>query len=304
MVKEDMKKALLDEAGCKKVMINEPMNKHTSFKTGGPVDIFVLPDTTEQISKVLKLCKKYSAPVYVLGNCTNTIVTDKGIRGVVIQILDKFKNYKVYDNIIEAQAGLMMSQVSKIALENSLSGLEFGFGIPGTFGGAVVMNAGAYDGEIKDVVFKTEYIEQYGDIKIVEGEAHQFEYRSSLFQKNNSIVIRAWMSLNKGKKEEISNKMKILNQKRREKQPLDQLNAGSIFKRPEGYYAGKLIQDCGLAGYSIGGASVSTKHCGFIINNGKASSKDIIELIKHVQDKVYKKFSVKLKTEVRIIGEQ
>ena len=303
MQKEDIKKILFKETGCQKIMIDEPMDKHTSFKTGGPADIFISPDTTEQISKTLKLCKKHSIPIYVLGNCTNLIVTDKGIRGVVVQILGKFKNYKVYDNIIEAEAGLMMAQVSQIALENSLTGMEFASGIPGTFGGAVVMNAGAYDGEIKDVVFKTEYIEQSGEIKIVEGEAHQFGYRSSFFQKSNTVVLRSWMRLKEGKKEEIQKKMNVLNDRRREKQPIDKLSAGSIFKRPKGYYTGKLIQDCGLAGYSIGGASVSSKHCGFLINKGNATSKDIIELIKYIQDKVYKKFGVELKTEVKIIGE-
>jgi len=290
-------------AGQENVKLDEPMKNHTSFKVGGPADILVTPVSVSQLSQILKLCKNKSVPVFVMGNGTNLIVRDKGIRGVVVKIFDNLNQFTVKDDIITAYAGILLSRVSTIAYENGLTGLEFACGIPGTLGGAVAMNAGAYGGEMKDVVVETEYMDKDGEIRVVRDDGHQFGYRTSFIQKNSGIVIKTLMKLKKGNKEEIKALMDDLTQRRQEKQPLEMPSAGSIFKRPEGYFAGKLIEDCGLRGHRIGGAEVSQKHCGFIVNTGDAKAKDILDLIEYIRNTVKMKFGVDMQTEVRIVGE-
>lgn len=288
----------------KNIKLDEPMKHHTSFKIGGPADLLVTPASTEELSRILKYCNKENVPVFVMGNGTNLLVTDKGIRGVVIKIFDNLKGCTVKDNIIEAYGGTLLSSVSKTALKHELTGLEFASGIPGTIGGAVAMNAGAYGGEMKDVVIETEYMDRNGDIRLIKGEEHEFGYRTSFIQKHHGIVLKSVLKLRAGCKQEIENLMEDLTCRRRDKQPLEMPSAGSVFKRPVGYFAGKLIEDCGLRGYSIGGAQVSTKHCGFIVNNGNADSKDVLALVKFIQERVKDQFGVELQTEIRIVGEQ
>lgn len=289
--------------GKENIKLNEPMKNHTSFKVGGPADILVMPSNTEQLIQILKSCKEMEMPFFVMGNGTNLVVRDKGIRGVVIKTYERFNGYKVSDNTIEAYAGILLSRIGSIALENGLSGMEFASGIPGTLGGAVYMNAGAYGGEMKDVIVETEYIDSDNQIKTLKGSQHGFGYRSSRIQKDGGIVLKSRMALKKGSKPAIRALMQDLNARRREKQPLELPSAGSTFRRPEGFYAGKLIQECGLGGYRIGGAEVSCKHCGFIVNTAGATAEDIINLIKHIQKSVKIKFGVDMQTEVKIIGE-
>lgn len=286
------------------IKIDEPMKNHTSFKVGGPADLLVTPTSVLQLSEILKLCNKENIPIFVMGNGTNLVVSDKGIRGVVVKIFDNLNDYCIKDDTIEAYGGILLSKVSNIALENELTGLEFASGIPGTLGGAVAMNAGAYGGEMKDVVVETEYIGRSGEIKVIYGDEHEFGYRTSFIQKQSGIVIKSVLKLKRGCREQIKDLMEDLTGRRQDKQPLEMPSAGSVFKRPEGYFAGKLIEDCGLRGYRIGGAEVSNKHCGFIVNRGDSTSEDIINLIKHIQKTVNDKFGVELQTEVRIVGEE
>lgn len=290
--------------GNENVMLDEPLKNHTSMKCGGPADFLITPCTVESLREVINFCNSENLPVFVMGNGTNLIVRDKGIRGVVIKLSEKFSRYKVKGNIIEAEAGIFLSRLARIALENELTGMEFAEGIPGTLGGAVAMNAGAYDGEMADIVIKTYYLDNRNNISTVEGDQHKFGKRTSFIQQEGGIVIKSEILLEKGNKEEIRKKMEYFSEQRRQKQPLDMPSAGSIFKRPEGYFAGKLIQDCGLKGYRIGGAEVSCKHCGFIVNTNNASSADIISLIEYIQQKVKEKFGVTLQTEVKIVGEE
>jgi UDP-N-acetylmuramate dehydrogenase len=210
----------------------------------------------------------------------------------------------IKDDIIEAEAGLLLSKISNIALENELSGFEFASGIPGTLGGAVTMNAGAYGGEMKDVIIKTEYMDTNGNIEVIEGEKHGFGYRTSFIQKQQGIVLKSTIRLIKGNRTEIKSLIDDLTQKRTDKQPLEMPSAGSVFKRPEGHYTGKLVEDCGLRGYRIGDAEVSTKHCGFIVNTGNATADDVLNLIEHIKTQVAQRFGVNLQTEVRIVGEE
>jgi UDP-N-acetylmuramate dehydrogenase len=302
--KEFVVKYLREICGNENVKIDEPMKNHTSFKVGGPADIIVFPEDFNVISQIVKNCIKDGLQFFILGNGTNLIVRDKGIRGIVIKVNGKLNKFSVEGEIITAEAGLLLSRLSKIALKHQLSGLEFASGIPGTLGGAIVMNAGAYGGEMKDVVISTEYLDTDGNIKVISGQQHKFGYRTSLIQQEKGIVIKSLIKLKSGIKEEIEAKMKELDKKRTDKQPLEKPSAGSVFKRPEGYFAGKLIEDCGLSGYKIGGAEVSGKHCGFIINSGEATAKDILSLIRYIQLKVKEKFNVDLQTEVRIVGEE
>lgn len=304
MNKESVAGLLKDIVGERNIEIDAPMRNHTSFRIGGPADILVTPQDDSQLAKTLALCRKTDVPVFVMGNGTNLLVRDKGIRGVVIKLCDNFSRYKVEDDTITASAGILLSKVADIALEHGLAGLEFASGIPGTLGGAVFMNAGAYGGEMKDVVVKTEYMDNEGEIRHICGPEHEFGYRSSIIQKKGGIILRSQIKLHKGDRLEIKARMDDLNSRRKDKQPLEMPSAGSVFKRPEGYYAGKLIQDCGLKGYRIGGAEVSSKHCGFIVNVGDADANDVIELIHFIQDRVKAEFGVELHTEIRIVGEE
>lgn len=285
-------KAITNE---KNIKVNEPMSKHTSFKTGGPADVFVTPETKDEIVKLLKLDVKKT----IIGNGSNILVKDGGIRGLVIKI--NTNNFKIEDDIVYADAGCSLARLSRLAMENSLSGLEFACGIPGTLGGAIYMNAGAYGGEMKDVVVETEALDREGNIHIIKD--HEFGYRSSCFQNTDLIIISSKLQLQHGDMNTIKEKMDENMNARKQKQPIDKPNAGSTFKRPKDNFAAKLIQDAGLKGYSIGDAQVSDLHAGFIINKGNATSKDILELMKYVREKVNTEYGVTLEPEIKIIGE-
>lgn len=286
-----------------KVMKNEPMRRHISFRIGGPADILVIPETIDEIRGVLEYTRERNIPLFVLGNGSNLIVRDKGIRGVVVKILSNFNSISIKDDIIEAEAGILLSKLSNHAMMEGLSGLEFACGIPGTLGGAITMNAGAYGGQISDVVESTQYIDEKGNIAWLDKDSHSFGYRSSFYSKGNKIVLKAIMRMAKSSKNEIRKRMDELNTQRINKQPLSLPSAGSVFKRPQGYFAGKLIEDAGLRGYTLGGAQVSDKHCGFIVNKDGATAEDIINLIEYVKGRVRELFGVELETEVKIVGE-
>jgi len=291
-------------AGSCNVLTDELMAEHTSFRIGGPADIFVTPGDTASIAAIYKTCADNYIPVLVMGNGTNLIVRDKGIRGVVIKVRENMSRYEVDGERITAQAGILLSRLSRIALENELSGIEFAEGIPGTLGGAVTMNAGAYNGEMSMIVESTEYMCPDGKIITLDNHQHCFGKRSSFIQLDGGIALKSCIRLKKGDREQIKSKMDEFSALRRQKQPLDKPSAGSVFKRPEGFFTGKLVEDCGLGGYRKGGAEVSCLHKGFIVNTGTATAADVIALIRHVQDTVFKRFGVELQTEVKIVGEE
>lgn len=286
------------------VRTDELMMNHTSFKIGGPADILVTPCDTDSLVNIIKVCTERGIPVFVMGNGTNLIVRDKGIRGVVVKLRDNMSRYELAGEDIAAQPGILLSHLSRIALENDLAGLEFAEGIPGTLGGAVAMNAGAYDGVMSMVVESTEYLSPDGRIITLDNQQHRFGKRSSFIQSDGGVVLKSCIRLKKGDREQIKTKMDTFGKLRREKQPLNLPSAGSVFKRPEGYFAGKLVQDCGLKGFRIGGAEVSCLHCGFIVNTGTATAADVIALIKHIQDKVLATYGVELHTEIKVVGEE
>ena len=285
------------------IKIDEKLSEYVNFKVGGPADILLIPNSKEQVIKSIKICKENNIPFYLIGNGSNILVRDGGFRGVVLS-LKNVKNIYVDGEKIEAECGVMLKEVSDKAIENSLTGFEFAGGIPGTIGGAVFMNAGAYDGEISKVIESAEVIDENCNIIRLSREELDFGYRSSLVMKKGYTVLSAVFKLEKGQVKTIKELIEDLTNKRESKQPLEYPSAGSTFKRPTGYFAGKLIQDAGLKGYSIGGAAVSEKHSGFVINKGNATAKDITDLIKHIQDEVKKQFGVDLHPEVRIIGEE
>ena len=287
----------------KRVFIDEPMMKHTTFRVGGPADYFVMPKTTEEVKAVVTLCQQVEMPYYVLGNGSNLLVGDKGYRGVIIQIYKEMNDITVDDTIIKTQAGALLSKVGNVASEAGLAGFEFASGIPGTVGGAVVMNAGAYGGEMKDILLSATVLTQGGEILTLYNSELELGYRTSIIAKKGYIVLEAEYQLQKGDKEVIRTRMDELKVQRVTKQPLEYPSAGSTFKRPEGYFAGKLIQDAGLRGFQVGGAQVSEKHCGFVINKEQATAADIAELMKQVSDKVLQEFGVKLEPEVKVLGE-
>lgn len=286
----------------KNILLDEPMMKHTTFRVGGPAKAFVSVDTEKQLSEIIPFLIKVEEPYYVVGNGSNILVGDRGYNGVILEIGSKFNKITVNDNTITVQAGALMSSVARIALENGLTGFEFASGIPGTMGGGVVMNAGAYGGELKDVVKSVKVMTPEGELINLSGEDMKFGYRSSVIKTGPYIAIEITIELQKGNKDEIEEKMRSLNEQRRSKQPLEFPSAGSTFKRPEGYFAGKLIMDTGLRGFSIGGAAVSEKHCGFVINKKNATAIDIYEVITEVQERVYDKFGVHLEPEIIFLG--
>lgn len=275
------------------IKIDEKLSEYVNFKVGGPADILLIPNSKEQVIKSIKICKENNIPFYLIGNGSNILVRDGGFRGVVLS-LKNVKNIYVDGEKIEAECGVMLKEVSDKAIENSLTGFEFACGIPGTIGGAVFMNAGAYDGEISKVIESAEVIDENCNIIRLSREELDFGYRSSLVMKKGYTVLSAVFKLEKGQVKTIKELIEDLTNKRESKQPLEYPSAGSTFKRPTGYFAGKLIQDAGLKGYSIGGAAVSEKHSGFVINKGNATAKDITDLIKHIQDEVKKQFGVDL----------
>ena len=291
---------LLGEA---KVLVKEPMASHTTFKIGGPADYFVKPETVEELAAVLKLCKEEEVPYFILGNGSNLLVGDKGFRGVVIQLYKNFDGMTIEGTIVTAKAGAMLVRVAKESGKAGLTGLEFASGIPGTIGGAMVMNAGAYGGEMKDVVTSVTVLTKDGEIKKLSGEEMNFRYRGSVVEDEDYIVLEAVMELKEGNLEEIQARMAELTVQRKTKQPIEFPSAGSTFKRPEGYFAGKLIQDAGLRGFQVGGAQVSEKHCGFVINAGGATAADVMSLMQQVSDKVNEELGVTLEPEVKRIGE-
>jgi len=284
------------------VFIDEEMKNHVHFRVGGPADILLIPESKEEVIRTIKICRENNIPFYVVGNGSNLLVKDGGIKGVVMK-LNKLKNIKTYDNFVEAECGAMLKDVSNAALKESLTGLEFSCGIPGTIGGAVFMNAGAYNGEISQVIESAEIIDNDNNIRTLTKDELELGYRTSAIMKKNYIVLSAKFKLEKGSLDSIKDVVEDLTKKREAKQPLEYPSAGSTFKRPEGYFAGKLIQDAGLKGYKIGGAAVSEKHSGFVINKSNATATDILNLIKHIQSEVKTQFGVDLHTEVRIIGE-
>lgn len=284
------------------ILTDEPMKLHTSFHIGGNARYFVLPSSVEEVVSLVGALKRSGAKYMVIGNGSNLLVSDKGYDGTVICIGKNMSDVRIDGNVITAFAGTLLSRIASVAQKNSLSGFEFASGIPGTLGGAVVMNAGAYGGEMKDVVTKTTYISKDGSVNTVVGEEHLFGYRKSVFT-SEDVILFSEISLKPGNRDEIKALMTDLNTRRKEKQPLEYPSAGSTFKRPDGYFAGKLIEDAGLKGYSVGGAMVSPKHSGFVINTGDATASDVANLIKHIQKTVHDKFGVLLETEVKFVGE-
>lgn len=284
------------------IFMEEPMKKHTTFRVGGPADVLVQPDETA-LAAILALCRQYHVSYSFIGNGSNLLVGDKGIRGVVIEMTDPMGNIEVDGTKITAQAGAMLSKIANTAASNGLGGMEFAAGIPGSVGGAVVMNAGAYGGEMKDIIERVYVLDENGAQLELDRDALDLGYRHSCIPEKKYIVTKVVLELVPRNEAEIRSEMKELNEKRAEKQPLQYPSAGSTFKRPEGYFAGKLIMDAGLRGYQVGGAQVSEKHCGFVINKGDATAADICQLMRDVSDKVQAQFGVVLEPEVKMIGE-
>lgn len=299
----DFFERLCRAAGDGRVKKDEMMSGHTTFRVGGPASYFVSPDGDEALRNVLLLCREEQMPYYILGNGSNLLVSDKGYDGVMILMGESFSGIREESPCeIMAGAGALLSRIAKEAMERSLTGFEFAAGIPGTLGGAAVMNAGAYDGEMKDVLKSVRVMEKSGRILTLTKDELELGYRHSCIPEREYIVLSAVISLRKGDREKIQGKMAELAQKRRDKQPLEYPSAGSTFKRPAGYFAGKLIDDAGLRGFCEGGAQVSEKHCGFVINRGEATAEDIRSLCRLVQRKVKETSGVDLETEVRMIG--
>lgn len=285
------------------VRLNEPMDKHTTFRVGGPADYFVTPRTGEELKAAADCCGEFGVPYYIIGNGSNLLVADGGYRGAVIQIFQSMNRIEADGTRITAQAGALLSAVAARALENGLSGFEFASGIPGTLGGACVMNAGAYGGEMKDVLRQVTVMSRDGRIFTIPADELEMGYRTSVIAKRGYIVLEAMIELERGDEQAIRARMEELKEKRVTKQPLEFPSAGSTFKRPEGYFAGKLIQDSGLRGFQVGGAQVSEKHCGFVINKDHATAADIAELMRRVSEKVEQDSGVVLEPEVKRLGE-
>lgn len=281
----------------------EPMCKHTTFRIGGEASCFVRISSEQQLVRLIPYFEQIGVDYFVLGNGSNLLVSDHGYAGVILQIGDKFSKISVEGNRMKMQSGALLSKAAKCAYEHGLTGFEFASGIPGTVGGGVMMNAGAYDGEMKQIVESVRVLSADGEILELDNSTMEFGYRSSIIKNRHFTVLEVTVKLKEGNREDIRNKMDDLNARRREKQPLEFPSAGSTFKRPEGYFAGKLIMDAGLRGFSIGGARVSEKHCGFVINTGKATAADIADVIAEVQDKVKNKFGVSLEKEIIYLGD-
>lgn len=292
---------LKEQLPIENIRTNELMNQYTSFKIGGPADLFVVPDSIESLKNTIEACRTTQTPFYIIGNGSNLLIDDKGLRGVVIQIYKNLEKIEVEGTQLTAYSGALLSKVANVALERGLTGFEFAHGIPGTLGGAVTMNAGAYGGEIKDVIIGAQVMDQEGNVFALSKEDLELGYRTSSIQTKGYIVLKATLDLKTGNKEEIGKLMKELSVKRRDKQPLEMPSAGSAFKRPEGYFAGKLIMDAGLRGYKVGGAMVSEKHCGFVVSDGTATFEDVLQLIEDIRRIVKDKFEVELEPEVRVL---
>ena len=300
---EKLVQELQERLGNDGLRLREMMKEHTTFRVGGPADLFLMPKDAAEVKDAIAILRKYHTPVMVIGNGSNLLVRDKGIRGAVLQVYSRMAEITVDGDVLEAQSGALLSAAAAKAAEASLTGLEFAGGIPGSIGGAVVMNAGAYGGEMKDVLVSVDVLTQDLEVKTIPAEELELGYRHSIVPEAGYIVLGAKLKLTKGDSEAIYGRMAELAEQRREKQPLQYPSAGSTFKRPEGYFAGKLVQDAGLKGKTIGGAQVSEKHSGFLINAGGATAEDILELIAFCQKEVKEQFGVTLETEVKIVGE-
>ena len=306
MVVSEIVKKLIDINGEKQVAESEPMSRHTTFRIGGPAKVFVSPDNIEKIIKTIELLKNEKCDYFILGNGSNLLVADEGYDGIVVST-ESLKDLNIEredgdETYIYAEAGVMLSRAAVLASESSLTGFECAGGIPGTVGGAVSMNAGAYGGEIKDVIVSADVLMSDGTVVKLTKDELELSYRNSIVQKEKMIVLSAEFALKKGNKSEILDKMKDFSQRRRDKQPLEYASAGSTFKRPEGYFAGKLIDDAGLRGYRVGNVMVSDKHCGFVVNMGGGTCEEAKAVISHVREEVDKQFGVTLEMEVRKLG--
>lgn len=297
MISEAVLKTLKEYVPEENIHMQENMAEHTTFRVGGPADCMIEIENEEQLRKVQRYLYLIEMPFFVLGNGSNTLVRDVGYRGIVLLIGQKMSDIRVKDDCIIAQAGALLAKVARTALEHGLTGLEFAAGIPGTVGGAVVMNAGAYDGEISQVVTEVTALNREGELLTLNNETMEFGYRYSTIRHQPFIVTQVVFHLKRGDKELIRSRMEELAEKRREKQPLEYPSAGSTFKRPEGHYAGELIMNAGMRGFQIGGARVSDKHCGFVVNMGNATAADILDVIGEVQDRVRERFDVELEME-------
>ena len=285
------------------ILVAEPMKNHTTFRIGGPADALALPKTPEEMAEVVRFCHEHAQPYYVLGNGSNLLVSDEGYRGLVLQLYRNFNDIQVNGETITVQSGAMLAAVARTAYQTGLTGLEFASGIPGPIGGAVVMNAGAYGGEMKNVLKEVTVLTKEGEVLVIPAKALELGYRTSVIPKNGWIVLGAVLQLKKGDQEQILARMEELKEQRITKQPLDLPSAGSTFKRPEGYFAGKLIMDAGLRGFTVGGAQVSEKHCGFVVNRGNATAADVWELICEVKRRVKEMTGVELEPEVKLLGD-
>ena len=296
-------KSVCDEIGCE-YNENTLLSSCTSFKIGGKADLFVQPDSVEKLTAVVSECKKIGAKILILGKGSNLLVSDEGFRGVVISTSKLDKIELIDETTVYCQSGVTLSKLCRFALDNSLTGLEFAYGIPGSAGGAAYMNAGAYGGEMKDVLFKCDHLSADGVISSYSDSELELSYRHSVYSKSDKFITALYLKLRKGDKEEIKAKMDELMGKRRDKQPLEYPSAGSTFKRPEGYFAGALVEECGLKGFTVGGAQVSEKHAGFVINIGGATASDVLSVIEHCKKTVYESKGVMLEPEVEIIGQE
>ena len=302
-----MSKAFIDFlesiVAAENILLEEPMHKHTTFRVGGPAEVFVTVENKEQLEKIIKYLNLVERPYFILGNGSNLLVGDKGYRGVIIRLGGEFNTLKTEGTLLTAGASVLLSAAARAAMENGLTGMEFASGIPGSIGGGVKMNAGAYDGEMRQIVESVQVMYKDGSILDLDNETMEFGYRNSVIKNRPYVVLQVSLRLQPGNREEILARMKELAARRKEKQPLEFASAGSTFKRPEGYFAGKLIMDSGLRGARIGGAQISEKHCGFVINDGTATAADIAELIQEVSETVKEKFGVTLEPEVILLGD-
>lgn len=302
-MRQEFETKLFHTIDKEKIYVNEKMEKHTTFRIGGPADYFVMPSDVTDVKAVIELCEQEKVPYYVVGNGSNLLVGDKGFRGVIIQIASNMNQLQADGEVITAQAGCSLAQIAGKALDEELAGFEFAAGIPGTLGGAVRMNAGAYGGEIKDVLESAVVLTKEGKVMELSANEMEFGYRTSIIERTGWTILGGKIRLHKGKREEIKAVMDDLRERRVSKQPLEYPSAGSTFKRPKGYFAGKLIQDAGLRGFRVGGACVSEKHSGFVINIDHATAADVVSLMEQVDEKVRAQFGVGLEPEVRRIGE-
>ena len=309
MVNDKIYELLVSKIPKENILVDESMKKHTSFKIGGLADFFVKATNIDEVKYVIKISKENDIPITIVGNGTNLLVRDEGIRGIVLKIIIddiKIENIDNDENSVEVSVGcgVPLSKLAQILLKNSISGFEFASGIPGTIGGAVRMNAGAYGSEFKDIVTETTCMNEDGDIFKLSNEEQKFEYRKSIFHEKSFIILESKLLLKRiDNMQDIKDKMEEYKKSRQEKQPLEFPNAGSTFKRGADFITAKLIDECGLKGYSVGGAQVSTKHAGFLVNRGEATAKDVMELVAIVQNKVLEKFKKKIELEIEVIGE-